>query len=179
MEWKTTNANRVSKAFDGAFAILREETESVAARLGFMRPGATLSEVLDIELRRSIGGWKQKHFGRLPPPLRARIRCAEILEFLVGAIEESGGRRGFGNGRFELMLACNQIDILHDHLAIALSGTIAPDVSSCRTSGGCMINMGTAESEEWLTELHADLAAADPAPVPVADYVKQIDKEVA
>ena len=41
-----------------------------------------------------------------------------------------------------------------------------------------MINMGTAESEEWLTELHADLAAADPAPVPAAAHPGGSDRLV-
>jgi hypothetical protein len=127
MEWKTPSANRVSKAFDEAFAVLREETESVAAKLGFMRPGATLSEVLDVELRRSVGGWKRKQQSRLPPPIRARIRCAEILEFLVRVIEKPGGRRMWF--KVQLMLASNQIDILHDHLAIALGATVAPDMA--------------------------------------------------
>jgi hypothetical protein len=36
------------------------------------------------------------------------------LEFLVGAIERPGGHRHIGGGN-------------HDHLAIALSGTTAPD----------------------------------------------------
>jgi hypothetical protein len=126
---KTPNSIRVMKAFDKAFAVLREEIEAAADALGFIRPGVSLSEVIAIEVRRAEGGWKQKKYLRLPDAIRARVRCAEILEYLLEHVHERpGGKQCWGGFRNQIMLAGCQIDeLLLRQLPIALGRTVAPD----------------------------------------------------
>jgi hypothetical protein len=124
---KTPNSIRVRKAFDNAFTVLREETESVADALGFIRPGVSLSEVIAIEVRRAEGGWKQKKFARLPDTMRARVRCAEIIEGLEHVHERPGGKQRWGGFKNQIAMACCQIDeLLLRQLPIALGRTVAP-----------------------------------------------------